>query len=461
MKPNISEEAQILNTILGPYAQLLSETGLRQYYPIFGILPQAKRSEKTNPNGTAGIAKYDSGKPMTAWGEGDAFKENIKDFQISPADVLYEDSFGNPALRDALDAAFLKEYNLADDDISRIVITNGGSGALAASRAFVDGPVYAPDKGWDNLKLIFEVEMGVPILRYPLFDKYGGMNIEGLLNQLEKSKDKKRILYLNSPNNPTGAVYTEPELKELLDGIQDIAKKGIDIFAIVDDAYSGFVYNKEGSKKSIFVELSKLDEHVTAFQAYSASKIFDAWGFRVGGVRVGNAGMTKKQYDALLDKIAGGVRGTDSNISRMTQAYLSKIMGSPKCMTQLDQNKNILASRYHALEGILVDMYDEISEAGLEKYRSGGGYFTSLGIKDDLIGSKSIDAHQVGELLRDPTRYNTGIISLNTRDDGNSPADVIRVSFSAIPKDKLQMVIENICNACNDYKRGVRIGNSH
>jgi aspartate aminotransferase len=56
---------------------------------------------------------------------------------------------------------------------------------------------------------------------------------------------KTKVVLINSPNNPTGAVYTEESLKRLADLLRKARKKGQEIYIVADEAYRKLVYTKE------------------------------------------------------------------------------------------------------------------------------------------------------------------------------------------------------------------------
>ena len=70
------------------------------------------------------------------------------------------------------------------------------------------------------------------------------------------TEERKKIVLLNFPNNPTGYTPTEQEMAEIRDALKEAAEKGNKIVVIVDDAYFGLVYKKGIYTQSIFAELS-------------------------------------------------------------------------------------------------------------------------------------------------------------------------------------------------------------
>ena len=64
------------------------------------------------------------------------------------------------------------------------------------------------------------------------------------LDKIKAAINKKtKAILINSPHNPTGAVYNEEELSELADFLRERNKKGQRIYIIADEAYKKILYN--------------------------------------------------------------------------------------------------------------------------------------------------------------------------------------------------------------------------
>ncbi|HEX2965045.1 MAG TPA: pyridoxal phosphate-dependent aminotransferase [Syntrophorhabdaceae bacterium] len=64
------------------------------------------------------------------------------------------------------------------------------------------------------------------------------------IDKIEKAINRKtRAILLNSPNNPTGAVYTEESIRGLVDVLKKKRSHGQEIYIICDDAYKKIVYD--------------------------------------------------------------------------------------------------------------------------------------------------------------------------------------------------------------------------
>jgi aspartate/methionine/tyrosine aminotransferase len=88
----------------------------------------------------------------------------------------------------------------------------------------------------------------------------------------EKLTDKTKAIVLISPNNPTGAVYKEGLIEKMLDICEER-----DLFLILDETYSEFIYKDNRIIKSYFHRNSERLVHIGTF-----SKNFGLSGWRIG-----------------------------------------------------------------------------------------------------------------------------------------------------------------------------------
>jgi aspartate aminotransferase len=86
--------------------------------------------------------------------------------------------------------------------------------------------------------------------------------------------DKTKILILNSPSNPTGAIYTQQELEE----IAEVVVKN-DLYVISDEIYEKIIYN--GKKHVSIASLGK-DIYKRTITVNGVSKAYSMTGWRIG-----------------------------------------------------------------------------------------------------------------------------------------------------------------------------------
>lgn len=181
----------------------------------------------------------------------------------------------NAGLMEARESAadYLARYGVRRDPGEEIIITCGGMGAIfLALQCLVDpgSEVLVQDPQWVNYAAQIRLAGGVPV-RVPVREEQGfHLQPEDLESAVT---EKTRLLILNSPNNPTGMVLTEEELR----AISEVACRH-DLLVLSDEVYCELLYgDTEFHSIGAFPEMR---ERVLAVN--SASKTFAMTGWRVG-----------------------------------------------------------------------------------------------------------------------------------------------------------------------------------
>lgn len=421
-----------LNSILSKdgcmAASLLSERGLRAYFPHHGILGQGVDAKGCQINATLGTAKEDDGSPLH-------LKCLSELLAIPPASFLYAPSFGLPDLRKYWQQAQIeKNPSLAGVPHSVPVVTNALTHALFMAAQMVVGrgeKVIIPNYYWDNYDLIFTEAFGAIFDAFPTF-RGRHFNVQGLRRKLLSRGDKK-IVVLNFPNNPTGYTPTEEEAESICAAFLEAARAGKRIAAIVDDAYFGLVYEKGVARESIFAKLAALHENILAIKLDGATKEDYVWGFRIGFITFGMKGLSRDQLKALEDKAGGLVRSTISSSSNIAQRLLLAAYANPRYAEEKREKHATLEKRYRTVKSIL-RRHREFRESFVAMPFN-SGYFMCV----KPIG---VEADELRSLL--VSKYSTGTIML----DG-----LIRVAFSSVPTDKLESLFVNIDAAVRELRK--------
>ncbi|MFH0962563.1 MAG: aminotransferase class I/II-fold pyridoxal phosphate-dependent enzyme [Planctomycetota bacterium] len=167
--------------------------------------------------------------------------------------------------------AFLKERKGYDPEA--ILVTGGVSGALLlALLALIDpgDEVVFPDPYFVGYKHLVNLVGGVPVT----LDTYDTDFQLDPARLEEKLSPASKVLLLNSPSNPTGAVMRADVVK----AVADIARRR-GLFVISDEIYDGFVYLDE-----TIPSIATLYEHTLQVGGLSKSHAFTGWrlGFACG-----------------------------------------------------------------------------------------------------------------------------------------------------------------------------------
>jgi len=179
---------------------------------------------------------------------------------------------GKKELREAV-AKKVRKDNKIDAAPEEVIVTCGSKEAiLLAMMTFVDprDEVVIPDPGYIAYRPIVKLINGMPV-SLQLKEKN---NFEIEADVLEKLiTEKTKVLVINSPANPTGAVYSKKALEEVADVVIDK-----DLMVISDEAYEKLIY--DGAKHISIGSLNGMKEHTITVQSFS--KTYAMCGFRVG-----------------------------------------------------------------------------------------------------------------------------------------------------------------------------------
>ncbi|HEY0214981.1 MAG TPA: aminotransferase class I/II-fold pyridoxal phosphate-dependent enzyme [Cellulomonas sp.] len=181
----------------------------------------------------------------------------------------YTPSAGVPALRRAIAERLHTRYGLTDDP-ERVIVSQGAVQGLAAVLAVLVEPgdeVLVPDPAWPNYEMQTLLLGGRPV-RYPLRPERGFRpdpdEVAALITP------RTRVLVLNTPSNPTGAVL-EPGLVRAL--VETAVAHGVTVVA--DEVYDEIVFDGSHANAAAMAP----DDVVSVF---SFSKTYAMTGSRVG-----------------------------------------------------------------------------------------------------------------------------------------------------------------------------------
>lgn len=168
-------------------------------------------------------------------------------------------------LCDKLKEKYSKKY--PENKPESIIITCGVSGGLFLGLTALINPqdeVLIPDPYFVMYKHLTNLLGGKPVFynTYPDF-KIKKEEIERVITK------KSKIIIINSPNNPTGRVYTKDEIKI----VYEIAKK-YNLFIISDEIYEDFIY------ESNYTSILEFTNEALVLKGFS--KNFSIPGWRIG-----------------------------------------------------------------------------------------------------------------------------------------------------------------------------------
>ena len=266
----------------------------------------------------------------------------------------YVAAAGLPALKKAI-AIKLKDENGLDYDPSQIVVCNGGKHAIynAMFATIEEGDeVLIPKPYWLTYPEVVMCCGGVPVYIYAT-PRHGYKVTAAQIEAMVTPKTK--MLILNSPCNPTGAVYTEPEIR----AIAEVCLKH-NIVVLSDEMYEKLIYGGE-THFSIAAVSPEMKEQTIIVNGVSKSYAMTGW-------RLGFVAAPKHVAKAI-----GSFQShTTSNVNTITQyAAIAAYEGDQKPME--DMVKAFGERRKKMLE-----VLESMKPLGLDYVKPDGAFYVML-----------------------------------------------------------------------------------
>ncbi|MBT1166250.1 pyridoxal phosphate-dependent aminotransferase [Bifidobacterium simiarum] len=189
-------------------------------------------------------------------------------------DTHYTPNRGTVALREAWCRYRADHDGVAYDPDGEIIVTAGGMEAMYLALVATLDPgddILVPDPGYANY--FGQVRMvGANVVSVPLFADRGfrmrARDVE------EAITPNTRVLLLNSPSNPTGAIIDPDELR----AIADVVERH-DLWVISDEVYRAFVYD-DGVRCLSIATMPGMKDRTIVVDSFS--KTFAMTGWRIG-----------------------------------------------------------------------------------------------------------------------------------------------------------------------------------
>ncbi|MBJ6134175.1 pyridoxal phosphate-dependent aminotransferase [Ochrobactrum sp. Q0168] len=203
--------------------------------------------------------------------------DNIKQAAIDAinrGETKYTPVAGIPELRQAIVAKFKRENGL-DYTPDQVIVGTGGKQILFNAFMATLNPgdeVIVPAPYWVSYPEMVAINGGTPVFINTKIED----NFKLTAADLEKAiTPKTKWLIFNSPSNPTGAAYTEAELKALT----DVLVRHPHVWILTDDMYEHLVYGDFVFTTPAQVEPSLYDRTLTM---NGVSKAYAMTGWRIG-----------------------------------------------------------------------------------------------------------------------------------------------------------------------------------
>ena len=242
--------------------------------------------------------------------------ENIKEAAykaIARGDTKYTNVDGTPALKEAIRAKFKRENGL-DYGVDQITVGSGGKHVIFnALMATLDpgDEVIIPAPYWVSYPDMTALAEGTPVIVEAPQENGFRLRPEALEAAITP---RTKWLILNSPGNPTGAAYSEDELKAL----GEVLKRHEHVWVLSDDIYEHLVYDGFAFH-AIARAVPELYERTLTMNGVSKAYAMTGW-------RIGYAGGAA----ALIKAMAKVQSQSTSNPSSVSQAAAVEALNGPQ-----------------------------------------------------------------------------------------------------------------------------------
>ena len=278
----------------------------------------------------------------------EALQNNARNNHYLPVDGL-------EALR-ANVAEFLKNHQGIEADKDQIFIGPGSKELLYQSILIFDAHFILAKGSWVSYVPQIKSKGGkYSILNTKLEDlyKFSAPVLEAFV---DKSPEQQHVLIVNSPNNPTGAVYTDEECKELA---KVCRKHGIIVLS--DEIYSQV--NFDGSHSPSIS--TYYPEGTIVFGGLS--KVFSAGGYRLGFM------VLPKEFNHLSQVYRSLFSETFSCVSSPVQ------YAAVTAYEYSESIQNYVSEASEILSGISSFVYDSLTQNNIQCTNPRGAFYMMVG----------------------------------------------------------------------------------
>ncbi len=218
----------------------------------------------------------------------------------------YTAAGGIPELKTAIIKKYEHELGISFEQ-SEILASNGGKHALhSILQAMLDpgDEVIIPSPYWLSYPDMVRLSDGKPVILKTRMEDGYKLTIDALKSLIGP---KTKAMILNSPSNPTGALYSAEELKEIAAAVEEAG-----ILLISDDVYEKSVYDGKPFVNILSVA-PQLRDRVVIIN--SASKTYSMPGWRIGYA------IAPATLIAGATRIQGQATSSAGSISQKALAY--------------------------------------------------------------------------------------------------------------------------------------------
>ncbi len=265
---------------------------------------------------------------------------------LDSGEIRYSPPDGTVAMKKAIIRYTEEHYNRLIEP-RQIIASNGAKQALMVALQAILNPheeVIFPAPYWVSYPDMVKLCQGIPI---PVLPEDGTFYPK--LSDIEENVGSyTKAVIINSPNNPTGVVYSEEFIADI---IQYCQKR--DLYLIMDDIYNRLVFDNR-KPSNCFDYIKNFGDNSKLILINGVSKQYAMTGFRIGWA-IGNKNLIEVMTNiqshqtsgppTISQKAAiGAINGVQSSVENLREA--------------LENRRNIMVDNLNSFDGLKVTKPD-------------------------------------------------------------------------------------------------------
>jgi len=348
-------------------------------------LSVSERMGRVMPSATSAVLGLaaelrEAGRDIVSLGAGEPdfdTPEHIKEAGIAAITAgitKYTAIDGTSELKAAIQRKFERDNELQYAP-NQILVSCGAKHTLFNACMAVLSPgdeAVIPAPSWVSYPDMVRVADGIPVMISTGIESDFKITPE----QLEASiTDRTRLLFLNSPSNPTGSCYTRDELQ----GLGAVLRKHRDVVVLADDIYE-HIHWAEDPFCSLATACPDLIDQVVTINGVSKCYAMTGW-------RIGYAGGPPEVIKAMKT-IQSQITSNPTSISQA--AAVAALDGDQRCVTEM-------RDAYRARSEYIVEALNNIP--GFECRQGEGAFYAFPRVTDALQTNGLADDAELVDLL--------------------------------------------------------------
>ncbi len=318
-------------------------------------LSQIARSIKASPtlalNERAAILR-EKGEPVIHLGGGEPKSRAPMDAILSAVnslntgEVRYAPADGIPDLKKSI-IRYTEEFYKRKVRPENVIASGGAKQAIMVALQAILNPqeeVIYPAPYWVSYPDMVKLCGAIPVPAYP----EDGSFYPTIQDIEQRVGSYTRAMIINSPNNPSGAMYSEQFIADVVDFCE---KK--DIYLIMDDIYHRLIF--DGKKPINSYDYTKESvENSKLIIINGVSKQYAMTGFRIGW-----AVANKKLIEAMSNIQGHQTSGPSVLLQKAAVGALNGVQsGVENLRVTLENNRNVLIDQLKSFDGVKVTVPD-------------------------------------------------------------------------------------------------------